>query len=179
MSTAAEFKTIGNDHLQNGEFPQAIEAYTRAIELDGSDHIFYSNRSAAYLSSGDGGKALADAEKCIELKADWPKGYSRRGAALHSLKNYEGAEAAYQAGLAIAPEDAGLKSGLAEVQKIQNERKSEPVEQAAGAEAGGDDKRHCRCMFCGELLLLASEDEAIEHMRVCPAMQGTQLLTHL
>jgi stress-induced-phosphoprotein 1 len=120
MSTAADFKNTGNGHLQKGEFPQAIEAYTKAIELDGSDHIFYSNRSAAYLSSGDGGKALADGEKCIEIKADWPKGYSRKGAALHSLKNYEGAEAAYQAGLAIAPEDAGLKSGLAEVQKIQN-----------------------------------------------------------
>eukprot|EP01031_Cornospumella_fuschlensis_P034025 gene34025-41181_t len=29
----------------------------------------------------------------------------------------------------------------------------------------------CRCMFCGEQQLLASEEEAVEHMRVCPALQ--------
>jgi hypothetical protein len=26
-------------------------------------------------------------------------------------------------------------------------------------------------MFCGETLILASEDEAILHMKVCPALQ--------
>lgn len=32
-------------------------------------------------------------------------------------------------------------------------------------------KRICRCMFCGEELLLTSENEAVDHMRVCPALQ--------
>jgi hypothetical protein len=26
-------------------------------------------------------------------------------------------------------------------------------------------------MFCGENLILSSEDEAVDHMRVCPALQ--------
>jgi hypothetical protein len=34
-----------------------------------------------------------------------------------------------------------------------------------------EEKRNCRCMFCGDALLLGSEDEAILHMRVCPALQ--------
>mmetsp|Transcript_17220 Transcript_17220/g.29149 ORF Transcript_17220/g.29149 Transcript_17220/m.29149 type:complete len:136 (+) Transcript_17220:215-622(+) len=34
-----------------------------------------------------------------------------------------------------------------------------------------EEKRSCRCMFCGEQLILASEKEAIEHMRHCPALQ--------
>ena len=33
------------------------------------------------------------------------------------------------------------------------------------------EKRACRCKFCGEMLILSSEDEAVAHMRVCPAMQ--------
>lgn len=33
------------------------------------------------------------------------------------------------------------------------------------------EKRECRCMFCGEILILASEEEAVAHMGVCPAMQ--------
>lgn len=33
------------------------------------------------------------------------------------------------------------------------------------------DQRHCRCMFCGEALVLGSEEEAIGHMKVCVALQ--------
>lgn len=31
--------------------------------------------------------------------------------------------------------------------------------------------RECRCMFCGDILVLKSEEEAIGHMRVCVALQ--------
>lgn len=34
-----------------------------------------------------------------------------------------------------------------------------------------NDVRICRCMFCGEELKLESEGEAINHMRVCTALQ--------
>ena len=33
-----------------------------------------------------------------------------------------------------------------------------------------EEVRECRCMFCGEMLILRSEAEAIEHMSVCPAL---------
>lgn len=32
-------------------------------------------------------------------------------------------------------------------------------------------KKQCRCMFCGDQLVLGSEEEAVDHMRVCPALQ--------
>lgn len=35
--------------------------------------------------------------------------------------------------------------------------------------AGG--KRQSRCMFCGEELVLGSEEDAVDHMRVCVALQ--------
>jgi stress-induced-phosphoprotein 1 len=121
MSTAADFKAQGNKHLQAGAYELAIKAYTQAIELDSSDHVFFSNRSAAYLSAGQGDEALSDADSCIKLKSEWPKGYSRKGAALHKLKRYEEAVEAFEAGLKVAPEDAGLKSGLEEVNKVMNQ----------------------------------------------------------
>lgn len=115
-----QFKNKGNAHLQKGEFEEAIEAYSKAIELNPSDHIFYSNRSAAYLSSNQALKALEDAQACINLNPTWAKGHSRKGAALHALKRFNDAKTAYEAGLKIAPEDAGLLGGLAELQKAQN-----------------------------------------------------------
>ena len=36
---------------------------------------------------------------------------------------------------------------------------------------GESGKRQSRCMFCGEELVLESEDDAIDHMKECPALQ--------
>ncbi len=40
----------------------ALAAYTEAIELDGSDAVFRSNRSAVWMSIKEYEKALMDAE---------------------------------------------------------------------------------------------------------------------
>lgn len=124
--SAASFKEQGNQFLQAKKYDEAIQAYTEAINLDPKDHVFFSNRSAAYLSKGDASSALADGQRCIELKSDWAKGYTRKGAALHALRRYDDAIEAYRAGLAIAPTDAGLQSGLAEVQKVKDSAEAGP-----------------------------------------------------
>ena len=74
MEEAQKFKALGNTAFQEGNFYEAIEHFTKAIELNPSDHIFYSNRSGAYASLKQYSKALEDAEKCVELKSDWAKG---------------------------------------------------------------------------------------------------------
>jgi len=118
MTTAAEeFKTKGNAALQAGNTSDAISFYTKAINEDGSNHVYYSNRSAAYLKQGDANNALDDAISCLGLDPEFAKGYSRKGAALHGLKRYNDAIATYEEGLRKFPEDPGLKSGLAQVQK--------------------------------------------------------------
>uniref|UniRef100_A0A7S4EFH0 Hsp70-Hsp90 organising protein n=2 Tax=Pseudo-nitzschia australis TaxID=44445 RepID=A0A7S4EFH0_9STRA len=115
MTTAAEFKAAGNAALQAKKFSEAIENYTKAINLDGTNHVYFSNRSAAYLSKGDGNNALEDANSCIALNPQFTKGYSRKGAALHALKRYNDSIAAYNEGLEKFPNDAGLKKGFEDV----------------------------------------------------------------
>jgi tetratricopeptide (TPR) repeat protein len=63
----AQLKALGNAAQQAGKYDEAIDFYTQAIALDASNHVYYSNRSAAYLSKGDADNALVDAEKCIEV----------------------------------------------------------------------------------------------------------------
>ena len=70
---ANAWKKEGNLALQEKKFQDAVNCYTEAIKLDASNHIFYSNRSAAYASLGQYEKALDDANKTVELKPDWPK----------------------------------------------------------------------------------------------------------
>ena len=40
-----------------------------------------------------------------------------------------------------------------------------------GTTEGESEKRTGRCMFCGEELILGSEDDAVNHMRECVALQ--------
>jgi stress-induced-phosphoprotein 1 len=112
-----QFKAKGNAALTAGNFTEAIEHYSKAINADGANHVYFSNRSAAYLSKGDAHNALEDAKSCLGLNPQFAKGYSRKGAALHALKRYNDSIAAYNAGLEKFPMDAGLQKGLQTVTK--------------------------------------------------------------
>lgn len=118
--SAADCKAKGNEFLKTKDFESAISWYTTAIEKDSTQHVFYSNRSAAYLQKGDADSALKDAESCIATKPDWAKGYNRKGCALHSLKRYDDAIAAFEAGLKIAPGSALLTGPMKEAQAAKN-----------------------------------------------------------
>ena len=115
--TAVEYKEIGNANFKNRKYAAAIDAYSNAIKVDPRDHLIYSNRSAAYLAGDSAQLALEDAMKCIELKADWAKGYSRKGAALYALRDYAGALEAYTAGSKLDGNDKGCLDGIASMQK--------------------------------------------------------------
>jgi len=111
MTQANQLKDQGNKALQAEKIDEAISLYSQAIELEASNHVFYSNRCAAYMKKGDYQKALTDARKTVELKPDWGKGYSRLGAALCYLNKNEEALEAYQNGLKHDPDNPQLKSG--------------------------------------------------------------------
>ena len=78
------FKEQGNNAFKTKDFDTAIKFYTQAIEENPTDHTIYGNRSAAYYSLKKHSEAQADAEKCIEIKPDWSKGYQRKAMALQA-----------------------------------------------------------------------------------------------
>ncbi|KAL1190866.1 Hsp70-Hsp90 organizing protein 3 [Cardamine amara subsp. amara] len=111
---AEEEKSKGNAAFSSGDYATAINHFTEAINLSPTNHVLYSNRSAAYASLHRYKKALSDAKKTIELKPDWSKGYSRLGAAYIGLSQFKDATDAYTKGLEIDPNNETLKSGLAD-----------------------------------------------------------------
>ncbi|KAJ2317138.1 Hsp90 cochaperone, partial [Coemansia sp. RSA 2681] len=116
MSTANELKAKGNEAFAAGNHAAAIDFFSQAIELDPSNHVLYSNRSASHSSLKNYTDALADAEKTVELMPAWAKGYSRKGAALFGLQEYAQAVSTYQDGLKHDPESALLKKGLSDAE---------------------------------------------------------------
>ncbi|KAF1315241.1 Transmembrane protein, partial [Globisporangium splendens] len=127
---AEQAKDRGNRAFTAGNYADAVASFSEAIALHakaveggttdadaGKPHVYYSNRSAAYLKQGDGTKALEDADKCISLKRDWVKGYSRKGSALYHLGRYADAYRAYKEGLALETTNAALLDGLRSVEQ--------------------------------------------------------------
>lgn len=55
---ATEFKNKGNEAFKAQRYQEAIELFTKAIEHNPSDHVFYSNRSGSYLNNGQYDEAL-------------------------------------------------------------------------------------------------------------------------
>ncbi|KAJ3040339.1 Hsp90 cochaperone [Rhizophlyctis rosea] len=148
--SADSYKAEGNKAFSAGNFPEAITHFTKGIELDPSNHVLYSNRSACYASLKDYQKALEDAEKTVQTKPDWAKGYSRNGAALYGLGRYEEAVAAYKKGLELEPSNAQMKKGLEDA-------------EAAAASAGGDDMGGLGNLFSGDVISKIASNPKIAH----------------
>ncbi|XP_057977497.1 hsp70-Hsp90 organizing protein 3-like [Malania oleifera] len=123
---ADEAKAKGNAAFSAGKFSDAIRHFSDAISLSPTNHVLYSNRSAAYASLHQYHDALSDAKRTVELKPDWSKGYSRLGAAYLGLNNHEEAVSAYKKGLEIDPSNEALKSGLADAQAAASRSRSVP-----------------------------------------------------
>jgi tetratricopeptide (TPR) repeat protein len=84
-----DLKTQGNVAFNAGNFDEAIRLYSAAIEADGSNHILYSNRAAAYLGANKNAEALEDADRAIELNPSFMKSYYRKSTALQNLGRWK------------------------------------------------------------------------------------------
>ncbi|KAJ3102602.1 Hsp90 cochaperone [Phlyctochytrium planicorne] len=135
---AEDLKAQGNKAFSSGDFKNAISLFTQAINLDPSNHVLYSNRSACYASLKDYATALADAEKTVDLNTSWAKGYSRKGAALYGLSRFKEAVEAYQAGLALEPGNSQLQKGLKDAEAALEDLESNGLGGGFSKLFGGD-----------------------------------------
>lgn len=127
---ANRLKDEGNKFFTQGKFAEAVEKFTAAIELDGTNHIFFSNRSGAHLGLGDHSAAQDDARECIRINPTWAKGYSRLGAAYMAAKDYGGAISAYASGIPHDPTNTSLTEGIQAAQAALTAASAPPtVEQ--------------------------------------------------
>ncbi|KAG6820167.1 hypothetical protein H0H93_004430 [Arthromyces matolae] len=125
MSDANSLKDQGNKAFAAKDWDKAIDLFTQAIAIDPTNHVLFSNRSAAKAGKKDWDAALIDAEETVKLNPSWGKGWARKGAALHGARKYDEAIAAYEHGLAVEDSPV-LRKGLQEVQDAKASESGNP-----------------------------------------------------
>ncbi|KAG5648245.1 hypothetical protein DXG03_006203 [Asterophora parasitica] len=136
---AEAHKQSGNTLMSSRKYDEAIESYNKAVALDPTNPVYYSNRAAAYSSKGDHLAAVGDAEQALSVDPAFVKAYHRLGHAQYSLGDFEAAANAFERGLQQDPSNVGLKSGLQNAQaRIEPAGgSSEAVSPATRGPAGG------------------------------------------
>jgi tetratricopeptide (TPR) repeat protein len=114
IKLASAAKERGNTAFAALEYSRAAAAYTVALRFDRGNAVLLSNRSAALAAMCKYEAALEDAERAVRAAPKWGKAHARRGTALVGLGQAGEAVKAYAAGLAVEPDAAYLREGLAE-----------------------------------------------------------------
>ncbi|XP_078054802.1 small glutamine-rich tetratricopeptide repeat-containing protein alpha-like isoform X2 [Mustelus asterias] len=121
ISKAEQLKTEGNEQMKVENYQCAVDYYTKAIELNPSNAVYYCNRAAALSKLGNYTGAVQDCEKAIAFDPSYSKAYGRMGLALASLNKYSEAVNYYKKALELDPENESYKANLSVAeQKIKD-----------------------------------------------------------
>ncbi|KAM9838212.1 sperm-associated antigen 1A [Aulostomus maculatus] len=119
----ARLKNEGNHLFKHGQFGDALEKYSKAIDgcaeagIDSPEDlcILHSNRAACYLKDGNSSDCILDCTKALELQPFSLKPLLRRAMAYESLERYRKAYVDYKTVLQI---DTGVQAAHDSVHRI-------------------------------------------------------------
>eukprot|EP00512_Aurantiochytrium_limacinum_P013714 CAMPEP_0171584562 /NCGR_PEP_ID=MMETSP0961-20121227/11473_1 /TAXON_ID=87120 /ORGANISM="Aurantiochytrium limacinum, Strain ATCCMYA-1381" /LENGTH=790 /DNA_ID=CAMNT_0012141985 /DNA_START=197 /DNA_END=2565 /DNA_ORIENTATION=- len=84
-SQARDFKDRGNEHYAEKDYELAEKMYTKAIELDPGNSVYYGNRAASKLMQSRYVDAIEDCNKSIELDPSYTRARVRAARASLAL----------------------------------------------------------------------------------------------
>lgn len=130
---ADSFKAQGNEVMKQEKFDEAVKYYSKAIELDGQNAVYYCNRAAAYSKMESHKEALDDCEHALEIDPQYSKAYGRKGLAHTALNQHIEARQCYQKALMLDPTNLSYQNNL----EIAEQKLRESNVGGAGGAPGG------------------------------------------
>ena len=109
---AEDARYRGNEYMKAKEYDEAINAYTRSLDLNPKEAATYCNRAMAYLKMKNYARCIDDANKTLEIEPDYVKAFHRRGKAYLATKKFELAIRDFQFILEKNPEDKDINASL-------------------------------------------------------------------
>lgn len=132
---AEGLKNEGNRLMKEEKYQEALNTYTKAINLDATNPVFYCNRAAAYSRLGDYVRAADDCRMALRHDPNYSKAWGRLGLAYSKMNEHKQAVTAYQNAIRLEPENQDYKNNLGVSQQFLEERSRNPGAGGAGAGA--------------------------------------------
>jgi len=96
---------LGNTYYDHHVYPEAIQYYTRALELKPDNPDVRTDLGTAYWYSGFADNAVAEYDKVLKIKPDYPPTLMNLGVVrMEGLKDYKGAVAVWERWLETNPQ---------------------------------------------------------------------------
>lgn len=103
--TATNWEEVGNLYYSMSQFQLAVDAYTKAVELEPQEAQYYVQRADAFRELKNYAAAFKDYEKGIQLANGYYSwAYENRGIAWFELNNYSKAVGDFTRAVEINPE---------------------------------------------------------------------------
>lgn len=122
---AERLKNEGNELMKAERHREALEKYSRAIELDPRNAVYFCNRAAAHFKLNENESAVADCMAALALQPDYGKAHGRLGLALTALDRHREARQAFARASQLEPENESYKQNL----RLADERLSQRGER--------------------------------------------------
>ncbi|KAH3686345.1 hypothetical protein WICPIJ_002707 [Wickerhamomyces pijperi] len=118
IEEAEALKNEGNAALKANNLDLAIEKYTKAIELNPNNAIYYSNRAHVDIKLENYGSAIIDSTKAISVDPSYLKAYYRRAIANNNLFKHKLAVQDLNIILSKKPNDQAAQTLKTEISKV-------------------------------------------------------------
>ncbi|XP_073402869.1 small glutamine-rich tetratricopeptide repeat-containing protein alpha [Dendrobates tinctorius] len=136
ITEAERLKTEGNEQMKLENFESAVSFYTKAIDLNPRNAVYFCNRAAAFSKIGNYAGAVRDCEEAITIDPNYSKAYGRMGLALSSLNKHTEAVGFYKRALELDPDNDTYKANLKIAEQKMKEMPS-PVGAPGGLDLAG------------------------------------------
>jgi chaperonin cofactor prefoldin len=143
-----------------------VECYSEAIRLDPSNHVYYSNRSAAYGAVNKWQQAEQDAKECVKINPKFAKGYHRLANAQQQLGRKKEAVETLETAMSTATDPEKVPGIKKLLRQLKNELAPKP------AQGGG---RQVPAHIAKELQKIQREMEQIDGKLAAYARQKKRL----
>ena len=132
LDRARALKDEGRDLLNRGDYRRAIDACTRAIEMDPAFGDAYYNRGVAYLNLSLYDRAIEDMDAAIRANPADADAHANKGLIYLMTDEPHMAQASYEEAIKLDPQGAGgyLGRGAARFDMGQFERSIDDFDQA-------------------------------------------------
>lgn len=130
---AENLKNEGNRLMKEEKYHEALNTYSKAINQDATNPVFYCNRAAAYSRLGDYQSAADDCRMSLRYDPNYSKAFGRLGLAYSKMNKHEQALEAYQNAIRIEPDNQDYKNNMSVTQQRLEELRSAPAGPAAAA----------------------------------------------